>query len=487
LKLSGLLDFSGLSDDDKLARITSMSFILIGFVLVASIAADHYLIGVLLFAVPGILFLLAGSPVRILMMVFALQILLTFAQLSIFSIRISILNLRIDDMFTVLLIWLWILSLPDRSMRGIKIGVQGIIIVFFLVIFAFSAYRGLLSGNDTFYISNQLKPYGAYILYFPLLWILSDTGVYRRIWSVLLASAVIGGLVYLIKGYLSTGENVYLRATTGIRVATRQPNAMAAVLMMFIGRLWKDWKARPPLMVVILAILLMGGGILLSQTRGLWGGIILAMAAAWILNLFRKKDNIKLAKKLIVSLTVLAVLIILTVFTISALGILSASNIARRTGTETGNYLTDTSTLARIIAWSTIIDDLNGPVMIMGKGLGAVYTCFRPDIGGVVSVYYVDGSLFQIALNMGITGVTIFLSIFLISLFRSARLFIRTESRYRAGIALGVFCTVIMLLFASLFASVLTNYRYTMLWVFFLALLQVEIMKERKENTPSAA
>ncbi len=487
MKLHGFLDLSGLSDDDKLARITSISFILIGFVLVASIAADHYLIAVLLFAVPGILFLLAGSPSRVLMMVFALQILFTIAQLSIFSIRISLLNLRIDDILTVLLIWLWILSLPDRSMRGIKAGVQGIVIVFFLVLFGFSAYRGFLSGNDTFFISTQLKPYGAYILYFPLLWVLSDNGVYRRIWNVLLASAAIGGLVYLIKGYLGTGENVYMRATTGIRVATRQPNAMGAVLMMFIGGLWKNWKARPPLIIIIPAILLMGGGVVISQTRGLWGGIILAMAAAWILNLFRKKDNVKFGRKLIVSLTVIAVLIILIVFTISTLGILSASNIARRTGTETGSYLTDTSSLARIFAWSAIIDDLNGPAMIMGKGLGAVYTCFRPDIGGVVTVFYVDGSIFQIALNMGITGVIVFLSIFLISLFKSARLFIQTESRYRAGIALGVFCTIIMLLFASLFASVLTNYRYTILWVFFLALLQVEIIKEKKENTLSAA
>jgi uncharacterized membrane protein YjjB (DUF3815 family) len=414
-----------------LARITSICLILIGAVFIISIAADHYLIGVLLLAVPGILFLIMGSPVRILMMVFALQIVLTITQLSVVSLQVGILNLRVDDILTLLLTWLWILSLPDRSMKGIRIGVQGKFIVLFLLMFGFSAYRGLAAGNDTFFISNQLKPYGAYFLYFPLLWVLSDEGSYKQIWNVLLTSAAIGGLVYMIKGYSGTGENVYFRDTTGIRIATRQPNAIGAILMMFLGRLWKNWKKKPPLIITIPVILLMGGGIILSQTRGIWGGIILALAAAWILNLFRKKDNVKLGRKLIVTLTVISVLIILVVFTISTLGILSASNIARRTGNETGSYLTDASSVARIIAWSTILEDLNGPVMIMGKGLGVEYTCFRPDIGGIVSVYYVDSSYFQIALNMGITGVIAFLGIFTVTLGRAAGLFIRTDSSRR--------------------------------------------------------
>ena len=367
-------------------------------------------------------------------------------------------------------------------MKGIRIGLQGILIILFLLIFGFSAYRGIAAGNDTFFISFQLKSYGAYFLYFPLLWVLSDESSSKRIWTVLLSSAAIGGLIYMIKGYLGVGEDVYYRDMTGIRIATRQPNAMGVILMMLIGKLWKNWKERPPLIFIIPIILLMGGGIILSQTRGIWGGIILALAAAWILNLFRKKDNIRLGRKLIVTLTIIAALIILIVFTISTLGILSAANVAQRTETETGNYLTDTSVLSRIVAPITIIDDLRGSRMIMGKGLGAQYTCYRPDIGGIVTVWYVDGSLFQIALNMGITGVIVFFGIFAVTLVKAARLFIRTDSRRRAGTALGIFCAVMMLLFASGFASVLTNYRFTMLWVFLPALLQMEIIREGKDN-----
>ncbi len=443
---------------------------------------EHLMIGILLLAVPGILFLLAGSPVRILLVIFSLQIVLTLAQLSSAAIGIGIISLRADDLLTILFIWLWLLSLPDRSMKDIRIGLQGIFVALFFLIFCISAYRGFAAGNDTFFISEQLKPYGACFLYFPLLWVLSDEGSYRRIWRVLLASAVIGGLIYMIKGYLGVGEDVAIRKMTGIRITTRQPNAFAVIMLMFLGNLWKNWKERPPIIIVTVMILLLGGGVILSQTRGIWGGMFLALAAAWLLNLFRKKDNVRFSRKLIVSLTAIAVLIILVVFTVSALGILSASNVAQRTENESGSYLTDTSVLARLSAWSAILEDLSGSKMIMGKGLGATYTCFRPDIGAVVSVFYVDGSAFQIALNMGITGVIVFFGIFIITLFRSAKLFIRTHSRQRAGIALGIFCAVILLIFASGFASVLTNYRFTMLWVFLPALLQSEISRENQES-----
>ena len=471
-----------MSDDDKLSRITLISIIIIGIVLIVSMVTQHLLMGIMLLAVPGILFLLAGSPVRVLMMALALQIVLTLAQLETASVGIGFMPLRADDLLSIWFVWLWILALPDRSMKGIRIGFQGILIIIFLLIFGISAYRGFAAGNDAFPISLQLKTYGAYFLYFPLLWVLSDETSSQRIWKVLLSSAAIGGLIYVIKGYMGVGEDVYYRDMTGIRVTTRQPNAFGVVLMMFIGKLWKNWKERPPLIFVIPIILLMCGGIILSQTRGIWGGIILALAAAWILNLFRKKDNIRLGRKLIVSLTVIAVLIILIVFSISAFGILSAANVAQRTETETGNYLTDTSVLSRIIAWSTIINDISGSRMLMGKGLGTEYTCFRPDIGATVTVWYVDGSPFQIALNMGITDVIVFFGIFIVTLVKAAGLFIRTDSRRRAGTALGIFCAVILLLFASGFASVLTNYRFTMLWVFLPALLQMEIIREGKEN-----
>lgn len=442
---------------------------------------DHLAIGILLLTVPGILFLLAGSPVRILILAFSLQIVFTIGQLRAMHIFIF----RADDLLMLLLLWLWLLSLPDRSMKGIKIGVQGVFIICFLILISIAAFRGISAGRSQLALIDQIKTFGGYFFYFPLLWILSDKEHSKWLWKALLISTIVGSIIYTIKGYIGYGENVLIRETTGIRIATRQPNAYAVVMLMFIGRLWKDWKNRPAIILVVPSLIFMGSAIILSQTRGVWGGVLLAFSSVWILNLFRKKDGKAIGRKLVASLTVLAALVILVVFSVSISGIVSTSDIARRTGTDSGSYITDVSTLSRIIAWSAIIEELHGSSMIVGKGFGAVYTCYRPDIGAVVTLYYVDSSYFLVALDMGIIGVLILLGIFVTTAVRAARLFVRTDNQLRAGISLGIFGAVIMLLFASGFAATLTSYRYTVLWVFLPALLQSEIVREEKCQTPA--
>ncbi|MBD3277865.1 MAG: hypothetical protein GF388_06170 [Candidatus Aegiribacteria sp.] len=367
-----------------------------------------------------------------------------------------------------------------------KIGYQGTFILFLLVLYAIALYRGYAAGREQHSLITQMKTFGGYVFYFPFLWFLRKKKNQSMIWKALLILACIGALVYILKGYFLKGEEVYIRETTGVRVATRQPNAYAMILLMYVGRIWKNWKNRPPLILLIVPVVIIGSSILLSQTRGIWGGVLLALAAAWILNLFRKKDSVKLGRKLVTSLTALAVLVILVVFAISASGILSVSNIAKRTGPEGGSYITETSTLARLVAWSAVLDELRGPAMITGKGFGALYTCFRPDHGMVITVYYVDSAYFQIALNMGVIGVVVLLGIFISGLIRSAGIFLRTSSNVRAGIALGMFCAIIMLLFAGGFAAVLTNYRFTVLWALLLAMVQTEYIRERNESSSVA-
>lgn len=452
---------------------------MICLVLLVAMFMKHFIAAAALLAVPGILFLLVGAPVRVLMTVFAIQIVFTVTQLSAVTFPLGFIPLRVDDMLTILFLWLWVLSIPDGSMKGLRPGLQGYLIIAYLLVFAYSFQMGRAAGNEMLNIGYQVLPYGAYFTYFPLLWILSDPGNRKLLWRTLLVSAVVGGVIYTVKGYMKSGEKVYIRETTGVRIATRQPNAIAAVMLLYMGLLWKDWKNRPALILVVPSLILMGMAIILSQTRGIWGGFVLAMASAWILNLFRRKDNVRLGRKLVVSITVTAVLLIILVFAISTMGILSAQDIAQRTS-ETSSFATSKATLARLLAWNAILEDLHGRSLLVGRGLGATYTSFRPDIGSVMTVHYVDSSYFQLLLNMGLIGVVAFTSIFIVALFRAARLFVRTEDPRRAGMALGVFCAVIMLLFASGFASVLTNYRFSMLWAFLLALLQVEILLERR-------
>ena len=476
------MELSGADTQKLTSRITVLGLIIIGSVMITSMICGKSLIGIAILVVPGILFLLAGSPIRVLSITVGLQIILTITQLSTAQLYLGFISFRIDDLLSIWLLWLWVISLPDRSMRGIKIGTQGNLISIFVFLVAVAVFRGFSAGNTPEFIGIQIKSFGAYFLYFPLLWVLSDDKSRELTWRVVLTSATIGGLIFVIKGIFGSGEGVYFRDETGLRIGTRQPNAFGAVLLLFAGKLWKTWKTRPPIILILPSMFFMGGALILSQTRGLWGGVLLALASAWILNLFRKRDNVTLGRRMIVSLTVLAGFVILVVFSVSAMGILSAADIAQRTGNESGNYLTDVSVLSRLISWGAVIERISGSYMLMGRGFGSTITYFKPELGGVRTLFSVDSSYFQTALDMGITGLIVLLSLFLNAVIRAAKLFIRTADSRRAGTALGIFCALIMLLFASGFASPMTSYRYTILWMYLLAYLQVEINREEVES-----
>jgi hypothetical protein len=464
------------------SRAALVCLVLIGVSLTAGMIADQFLLTAGALALIPLLILTVGSPVRVASLIFAVQILFTITQLCAAEFYLGFLTLRVDDLLSIWLFWLWLLSLPDgTARRGRRIGRSigpGLWVGVFLALAGISAYTGLTKGNDPDFVGEQIKTYGAYLFYFPMLWVLSRENAWSILWKVLLASAAVSGLVIMIKGVTGSGEGVYYREETGLRIGTRQPNAIGAVMLLFLGRLWKDWRSRPPLLMTLPAVAMMGGALILSQTRGLWGGVLLAMASAWILNLFRKDPGVGLGKKLVVSLTVLAVMVVLVVSVVSTLGILSATDIARRTESESGNYLTDTSILSRIFSWIAVIEKLDGPHLLMGRGMGETITYFKPEFLEMRTMFFVDSSYFQTALIMGLAGVGALLMVWMTALVRAARLFLRTADSGRAGLSLGLFCAILMLLFASAFASPLTNYNYTILWVFLLALLQTEIRRE---------
>jgi len=168
------MELSGSNTQKLTSRITAAGLIFIGFVMITSMIYGKFLIGVAILVIPGILFLLAGSPIRVLSFIVGLQIVLTITQLSSAQLYLGFIALRIDDLLSIWFLWLWIISLPDRSMRGIRIGSQGYFIAIFVFLVAIAVFRGYSAGNTPGFIGIQIKTFGAYFLYFPLLWVLSD-------------------------------------------------------------------------------------------------------------------------------------------------------------------------------------------------------------------------------------------------------------------------------------------------------------------------
>jgi len=182
------------------SRLVTICLVLLGVILTAGLLADRFLLVAAMLAASSVLFMTAGSPIRVVSLILAIQIVFTIAQLTMTQIFVGFFSVRVDDLLSIWLIWLWLLSLPDRSMRGIRYGVTGFWIGLFLVLAGYSAYSGLTTGNDAQFVGEQLKTFGVYLFYFPMLWVLSRKEAWRTLWRVLMTSAVVSGFIFMLKG-----------------------------------------------------------------------------------------------------------------------------------------------------------------------------------------------------------------------------------------------------------------------------------------------
>jgi hypothetical protein len=431
-----------------------------------------------------ILVLMVGSPLRMFALILAVQIMFTHYQLESNAVYLGFIQLKPDDILLAWLAVLWIAAVIDGKTKGLAYGKVGSLILVFLILSVVAAMRGLTGGADPASVSVQLKSYGGYLFFFPAMWIVSDTRARRVIWLVMLTAAIIAALHFMLKGVSGAGEGVYYRELTGLRIATRQPNVIAAVMLMLIALLWKA-PHKPPPVIAIPSIIAMIGAIVLSQTRALWIGVVVALAAGWILNLVRKEAGILFRRKFILSIVAALLVLALALFAISSLGIISVEDVAERTASETGNYLLDASILSRLIAWNALFTEVRGAGVFVGNGFGATLTYFNIDFAAVRTLFWVDGSFFQTYLTMGLVGCFVLGLLFVTTIVGAARLFLRTANRERAATALGIFCAVTAILITSFTGSPITNYRFTVFWALLMALIQTEIRLEQEEqNAP---
>ena len=470
--MTELLEHSG--------RAEKTGLLILGVILIAGLATERYfeIAGILILL--GIVILTAGSVLKSLILLLFIHIMFSMSQLGVISSAFSLPFLRPDELLLFWIVILWCMHIVDDSVFFSKIGLAGWAIVILLSLMVISMFRGLSAGFNQSDILLQVKLYAGYFVFFPAVWALGKTRNAVKVMLIcLLIAGSITGFILMYKGFTGTGMEIAYREKTGLRIVTRQINAIAAILLLLLANIWKADR-KIPLVFTVPAALLMAGSVILSQTRGIWMGVLVSMLAAWVLNLFRREEGKQLSRKIVTSLAALVSSVTAAILSVSFLGILSTADIIRRTGSETGNYFLDISALARILSWFAVSDQLQGIKLITGCGLGATITYFRPDFMQTRTMWFVDGSFFQIALNMGLVGVVVLVFLFGYMIYQSAKLFLITRDNNRAAVALGVFCTLIMIVIASFFASPITNYRYHVLWAVLMALIQVEMIREKR-------
>lgn len=463
------------------SRITALGLVFLALLLVTGLLLESFLPVAAMLAALFVLVLMVGSSLRMLALILSVHIIFTISQLGSYSVYLGFVQLRPDDFLLAWLVILWIAAIVDGRTRGLVYGKTGSLIFVFLILSVVAAVRGLSGGADPASVSIQLKTFSGYLFFFPAVWIASDARARRVIWVVILTATVVAALLFMLKGVVGAGEGVYYRIQTGIRIATRQPNAIAAVMLMLIAVLWKD-RRKPPLIIAIPAIIAMIGAVIISQTRALWVGVAVALVAGWILNLVRKEAGVLFRRKFILSVATALLVLVLALFAISSLGILSVEDITRRTTSETGNYLFDPSILSRFLAWNAVLSEVSGTGVLAGNGFGATLTYYNIDYAAMRTVFWVDGSFFQTYLNMGLIGCFVLGFLYVTVITGSARLFLRTSSRERAATALGIFCAMTAILIASVGHSLTVNYRYTILWAVLMAVLQTETVCDLRES-----
>lgn len=469
----------------KPGTLEKAGFAVIGAALAAGLVFDAFLPAAGAAAAALVLVMVVGSSFRTMLAALLLQILVTASQLDAVKAALGIPVLGPDD---ILLLWsgfLWAIALAEGRASLARAGLVGAFIAAFLAFSVFAAARGLAAGYPRSNVISLTRTFMLYSFYFPALWLFSGEDRFDVFWKAVLAVSVLAGVVFFVKGLTGSGEGVHYLYASGLRIGSRQANAFAVILLILLTRLWLS-PARPPLSLALPVAVLMGACLVISSTRALWGGAAAAVTFAWVLALFRKGGVPGGMGRHVTLLTVAALTALAAVAAVSAAGIISTSQMASRIeGGGSYSLPIDIGLLSRIISWATILDGAGPAELLAGRGTGAEITYFKPEFGEVWTMSFVDGSFWQLILDMGIAGAAMLALIYGTALVQSARLFLSTSDMERAARAMGIFCSLILLLVASMMGSLLTNYNYVALWAVLLAILQVE--RNREAGTRAGA
>jgi len=463
-------------------RVVAAGLLAIGLVLAAGAINKLFLPAAAALAGAGIMVLIVGSAFRTYIAVLGLHICLNTEQLGSVAIFAGPFRIRPDIVLMALVVLLWATSSLEGRRSRVSGGLVGKLIAALLALTAVGFFRGMASPSaEPEVVVIFLYALGGYLMFYPLMWMLARTeNPLSKVLLMLVLFGGIAGLNYIMMGISGTGADLYYR-TTGLRIATRQPNAMAMILVLLTAVLWKDRRSAPPAILAIPAGVVMVAAVLLCQTRGIWLGIAASIGLMFLLSLFKREREGSGAAKQVLSMLLFVGLVALGIMLVGALDLLSTGELAQRAGGESGSLLTETSVITRYMAWGTVLDKAASSP-IFGHGIGATVTFFHVSRGMMFTTNWVDGSLFQMLLMMGLLGVAVLSALYIAGIVDGARLFMSCRDRARSAMALGATGSLVLVGVISLTGSAATGYRFTVLWALPLAMIRYLRHLERRSS-----
>jgi hypothetical protein len=444
--------------------------VLIGVFVVAGVYTDSVFFVAGGLAVALLAGMFAANPPGLAAMLFGIQIVFTTSLLSGISFYAGPFRTGIDDLLLLWVFFLWVGALIDGDGRS-GTSRSGRLILVLVVLSLAGFVRGVLAGYQAETAAVFLKTILGYMFFFPALWIVKDRRNMKLLVSTVLIASVVAALWIILKGYIG-GEGVYFRETSGLRVSSREVNAVVVGMLLAAMLLWKRYKP-VPVVPAVASILVMGAAVLLGQSRALWMAVSVGAVMAFIADMSRPGEGgVKLAR-LVSRVLLLVVFIGGSIAFVAAAGLLSAGEVAARGGAD-GGLSGDASLWARFLSWWEILRTVTASslTLIFGTGFGSRITYFRPDLLAVVSIPFVDGSFFQLLLNLGLSGSLTLAFLYAGGIAGSFRCAAKAVSDRNTILALWLTASFTALTIAALSGSLITNYRFTSLWAFMFAILE---------------
>jgi len=461
-------------------RTLVAGFIVIGILVVAGVfTGTVYLVagGVAAALLAG---MFVANPPGLAAMLFGVQIVFTTSLLGSISFYAGPFRLGMDDLLQMWIFFLWIGAFIDGDGRiGRTRSGNLVVVLVSLGIIAF--LHGIAAGYDAQTAAIFLKTILGYMFFFPAMWLVKDRRNMKILVSTVLVASVAAAVWIILKGYIG-GEGVYLRETTGLRVSSQEVNVVVIGLLIVTMILWKRYRS-VPVVPTVAAILVMGAAILLGQSRALWLAVSAGALMAFVADMSRPGEGGFKLSRLVSRVLLLVVFIGGSIAFVAAAGLLSAGNVAARSGGADGGLAGDVSLWARFLSWWEIIRTVTASpfTLVFGTGFGHRITYFRPDLVAEVSIPYVDGSFFQLLLNLGLTGSLTLAFLYAGGIAGSFRTALGTVSAGKTVLALWLTASFTALTIAALSGSVITNYRFTSLWAFMFAILETIRVKTSRE------
>ncbi len=372
-----------------------------------------------------------------------------------------------------ILIVLFFLAMIDLSLnkRNEQIFNFSKPLLFFLFIVLLSFVIGLSNGFELKDIHREFRIFIYYAIYFVAVrYFNNDKPIFILLIAILVATL------------FAASDAIYTYYTLDLnRFVSRQVHLIAFVIPFLISLIILDrHKLRRVFYFVLL--LLLSLSIIISQTRGTWFSLIIAIIISLFLSIF---VSMKRKSRFLSLSIILSSLVIVLLISLNLIGKISQQKVEfveQRVGSVT-NLQSDLSLLMRINAYSVIINKIKSHPWF-GNGLGskATYLFF-----GRYSIQQnIDSTYLTILWKMGIIGLIAFILLYFLLLKKAFLIYRRTENNFHKIFSIGLISSFVGLLILGTISPILITSRFNLLFGVLFAITDVisqkTLLYEKRSN-----